>query len=891
MLGCEVDIALRCRKDEVKGGDQSMTGEPDWLLVSDQMQEGYRGFFIGNGSLGLQVSSLGVGAARDGATAGWTEQQLNGFWGITDRGQEARAEPPSWARWNWRIGEAHYGATPLTTGFSCLIPLETASVRGASIGLRTIEGEPAEGIAYECMEPGQEMELVWNIPQKLQGTCWIEIRYAVTAPDRISQWHWESDAGDTASLAVGPVEATPASQSQVVAVPWLAETTTLSLKWKTMGKVTLNIQRIRVVEVGPRPSEVAEFTVDGQVREYEQVLDLSHGVVHTQLQWVTPHGEVTDVATDLFIHRRDDMLSVIRVCFSAAWTGQLTLCEAWEGGTGNLIRAWNAGLSARDTGVWQTVVARGTDLAASMVGITTLEVVSSDGQAESETPTELTWALTAGIPQCTIDIEAGRRYVLTKYCATAVGPDAEAVRRVAQRASEQAMRRQYAELMATHCEGWDAVWQSRIEVSGAADLIRLARSSQYYLWSSTRVNNPWSVPATGLACDGWGGRVFWDAETWIYPVLLLTHPEFANEINRYRQRLRPAYRAYADETGGRGYRVPWESGWTGAEQSPYPYSRYELHVTAAVVLAHWQYFLATGDTIWLNELGWPMIREAAEWLVSRVEALPHGQYDLRQVMGPDEYHWPVNDNAFTRGTTQRVLEIAAEAAAIVGQTIEPAWMNIAVGLNVPIDPVRQIHRQYEGYDGEEIKQADVVLLRYPWDVDMPESVAGNDLAYYAPKVMQTGPAMAHAIHAIVAASVIGRGVDANNFLERTWKLGYVHQPQQEWSEIPRPPRPISVRPFLTGSCGWLQALVYGMLGFRWRRDHLYFNPVALSLVNLDGISIHQMRWQGRILDVWLEDRDHMGIKLLDGPPIPLKVGEHSIIEVSTGEVVQFVARS
>ena len=49
--------------------------------------------------------------------------------------------------------------------------------------------------------------------------------------------------------------------------------------------------------------------------------------------------------------------------------------------------------------------------------------------------------------------------------------------------------------------------------------------------------------------------------------------------------------------------------------------------------------------------------------------------------------------------------------------------------------------EYEGYPGDVVKQADVVLLHYPLGMDMPEDVQARDLDFYSEVTDIGGPAM------------------------------------------------------------------------------------------------------------------------------------------------------
>ena len=51
-----------------------------------------------------------------------------------------------------------------------------------------------------------------------------------------------------------------------------------------------------------------------------------------------------------------------------------------------------------------------------------------------------------------------------------------------------------------------------------------------------------------------------------------------------------------------------------------------------------QYFRWTGDTDWLAEIGFPIARGVADWIVSRATLDPaDGLYHIRKVMPVDEW--------------------------------------------------------------------------------------------------------------------------------------------------------------------------------------------------------------------------------------------------------------
>src|SRR5574338_1561539 len=176
-------------------------------------------------------------------------------------------------------------------------------------------------------------------------------------------------------------------------------------------------------------------------------------------------------------------------------------------------------------------------------------------------------------------------------------------------------------LLQHHQQAWDSLWKSDIVIDGDPQTQQDVHSMMYHLYSFVREGTAYSPSPMGLSGLGYNGHVFWDAELWMYPALLVLHPEMAKSMMEYRfQRLKEAeHNAFAH--GFKGAMYPWESAATGNEETPVwaLSGPFEHHITADVAIAAWNYFAVTQDTSWLKEEGFPMIKECADFWVSRVE--------------------------------------------------------------------------------------------------------------------------------------------------------------------------------------------------------------------------------------------------------------------------------
>lgn len=361
-------------------------------------------------------------------------------------------------------------------------------------------------------------------------------------------------------------------------------------------------------------------------------------------------------------------------------------------------------------------------------------------------------------------------------------------------------------LLKLHDEAWQELWKSDIIIDGDPRSQQDVRSMLYHLYAFTREGSSLSPSPMGLSGLGYNGHVFWDTELWMYPALLLMHPELGKSLIEYRfQRLEAAKRN-AFGKGFKGAMYPWESADSGVEETPVwaLSGPFEHHITACVAIAAWNYYCVSQDKDWLREKGWPILSATADFWASRVERNGPGKYDINNVVAADEWAENVNNNAFTNAAARANLRYATEAAKLLGITADPDWLQVAG--NIPILKFEDgITKEHETYAGEKIKQADVNLLAYPLKEVSNATDIRKDLEYYEPRV-GVGPAMTHAIFAILY-SRLGDGEKAF----RAFQNGY--QP----NELP-PFRVIAETPggtnpyFATGAGGLVQAVLNGFGG-------------------------------------------------------------------------------
>jgi trehalose/maltose hydrolase-like predicted phosphorylase len=407
-----------------------------------------------------------------------------------------------------------------------------------------------------------------------------------------------------------------------------------------------------------------------------------------------------------------------------------------------------------------------------------------------------------------LELRLGETYRLDRIVALHTSRDMGEPRETARRHVERAIE-DMAGVIAEHRDAWLARWEvSDLRIEGDPAAQRALRFAIYHLLSAVNPQDDRvSIAARGLSGTAYKGHVFWDTDIFMLPFFILTYPEAARALVMYRYHTLAAARAKAARLGYRGAFYAWESADTGEEATP-PFGiapdgqiirfltgQQEQHISADVAFGVWNYWRATGDDRFLVDAGAEILIETARFWESRVELEEDGRYHIRGVIGPDEYHETVDDNAYTNGLAQWNLDTAAEVANLVAERWPaqwqalshrlgiapeepPRWQHVARHLYTGFDKQTGLFEQFRGYfDLEEIdlaafvprtapidvllgreriqrskiiKQPDVVMLVHLlWD-RMPPEVRKANFEYYEPRCGH-GSSLSPAIHALVAA--------------------------------------------------------------------------------------------------------------------------------------------
>jgi trehalose/maltose hydrolase-like predicted phosphorylase len=219
-----------------------------------------------------------------------------------------------------------------------------------------------------------------------------------------------------------------------------------------------------------------------------------------------------------------------------------------------------------------------------------------------------------------------------------------------------------------------------------------------------------ALGARGLSGDGYRGHVFWDSDVFALPFLAASCPAAARAMLGYRiNRLGSAIER-ARELGLQGAKFPWESASTGREITPTTVvgprgeivrvrtGEMEDHIVADVAWAACRYVDWTADETFRRGPLKRLLVETARYWASRIERDHDGRAHIRHVIGPDEYHDDVDDNAFTNVLARWNLRAAASRAGRECDRSEVRkWEALADGLVDGLDLETLVYEQFAGF--------------------------------------------------------------------------------------------------------------------------------------------------------------------------------------------------
>ncbi|XP_064602708.1 protein-glucosylgalactosylhydroxylysine glucosidase-like [Liolophura sinensis] len=436
---------------------------------------------------------------------------------------------------------------------------------------------------------------------------------------------------------------------------------------------------------------------------------------------------------------------------------------------------------------------------------------------------------------------------------------------------------QVKSLAYSHMTIWAELWNDgRIDIEGNTAMAQLAYSSLYYLLSCLPSEEDPNTPFIGLSPAGldhgsakedYWGHVMWDQETWQYPPILMLYPSLASILLGTRARTLDAAKRQAKLRGYQGAMYPWESAVTGRDVTRCQNcSLYEQHITGDIALAIQQYMYMTNDTSFLQDRrGGEIITAIAEFWASRVtKDKTTGKYGIQGVMPPDEYHYPVDNSAYTNSIAALSLMLPYSTLPLIGKQPPPIFREIASNVYIPFDSAMNYHPEYDGYTlGTKVKQADVILLGFPLNKEFDSSIRKNDLSVYSEVTDPEGPAMTWQMFTIGWLEFKDT-TKAKTYLDKS--MENAKGPFKVWTEESGGGGAVNFR---TGMGGYLQSLLFGYGGLRIFSEGLYLDPILPP--SSTKFTITGLDYLGNALTLEVNQKNTIVTVTVSGQPLVLTV--------------------
>jgi trehalose/maltose hydrolase-like predicted phosphorylase len=523
-----------------------------------------------------------------------------------------------------------------------------------------------------------------------------------------------------------------------------------------------------------------------------------------------------------------------------------------------------------------------------------------------------------------VDVELGKQYRLDRLITVYTSRDLAQPTSAAVQHLEKLLDQGIRKVIGKHVQAWKVRWRSAdVEIEGDSEVQRALRFACYHLISTANPEDERvSIGARALTGLAYKGHVFWDTEIFMLPFYIFTDPPSARALLMYRYHTLPAAREKARRYGYRGALYAWESANSGEETTP-PYAiaadgkvmriltgEQEHHISADIAYGVWQYWQASGDDNFLLEAGAEIMIETARFWASRGRREEDGRYHIRKVIGPDEYHEDIEDDAYTNGMAQWNLERAVEMAHLLAKRWPERWKEVAEELSITEEEIctwaeiaRQVYldchpqtgviEQFQGYflledidlkhytprtlpidvllgrertqQSRVIKQADVIMLIYLlWDRFTP-AVREANFHYYEPRTGH-GSSLSPPIHACVAAR-LGHRELAMHYFRQAAEIDLANNMGNAAGGV-----------HAAALGGLWQAAILGFAGMHLAQDGLAFAP---NCPPSWGALQFPVQWRGNYLRVLIEPAT-LKITVEGVSPVMIAVGDGPPVEVPPG---------
>ena len=555
--------------------------------------------------------------------------------------------------------------------------------------------------------------------------------------------------------------------------------------------------------------------VTGEIISFERWMNLRAAILHRTVKWKSPKGKVITLETERFVSITDIHCGLVRWSLQAEDDCDIVI---------------DSGMNANVTNIHKYHFKKSMPYVED--DYLYLETITKELGYRIGTACSDETSATEGVKIRKKTMKSSSRYIFKRYSMSIKKGDSISLQKtvivytsrdagdsknncISNLHRVRALGYDFAK--GKHLERWNSLWNEADMVIEGDDKAQIGiRFSIYHLLNSAPYHSSdISYPARSLSGQDHRGSIFWDTEIFIAPFFIYSMPEIAKNMLIYRYKTLDGARRKAASLGYKGAYYAWESHETGDEKCHSRVFRYadtgrlmvnhfrdaQIHVSADISYCIWKYYEATGDLEYLLKFGAEIIFEVARFFVSRAEYNKQkGKYVIKGVLGPDEYHEMIDNNAFTNAMARESIVLALKVYELMKSTNNEiynrlsqkimlseeeiaGWMSTEKKLFIQQpDKNTNIIEQFSGYFKLEncsvkealsrkskpneylggkfgicaktqiIKQADVIMYLYLMRDRFSDEVKKDNWLFYEPNT-EHGSSLSTMAYALVAADI------------------------------------------------------------------------------------------------------------------------------------------
>ncbi|KAK4972550.1 alpha,alpha-trehalase ath1 [Elasticomyces elasticus] len=621
-----------------------------------------------------------------------------------------------------------------------------------------------------------------------------------------------------------------------------------------------------------------------QISGFSSTLDIGAGTMTWNYVWTPSGAPAMEIEYTMLVHKLYVNQAAVQLKITPTRDVNATFIDLLEGDCAVRTDFVAKGYEPVLPTIWTAVRPNGVSNVTAYIYSTMV----GDDTVNHTSRTNVTMQSVVGTNSSTIaqavnaSLIAGQTTIVTKYIGGASSDAFSNPRGVALNGTTSAAQMGFSKMLHTHVAEWESIMtHDSVDNYAFSENGTLPDDANIVELQITSVTNPFnllqntiganaiaaagnntkldvnSISVCGLGSDCYAGLVFWDAEVWMAPGLVVAYPQAAKQIARYRlekfpqaqANVKTAYQSSQNQTGkfsDGGAVYSWTSGRYGNCTGTGPCFDYEYHLNGDIGLELFNYYVATGDTAYFREYLFPVYDAIALFYT---ELLTYnetsGQYNFLNATDPDEYANHVDNAGFTMALMKTHIDQANAFRAMFNMPVNETWANISSRIDIPVDQAADIILEYATMNGSiSVKQADVVLIDDFLNLPNPYSL--SDLDYYAGKQSLNGPGMTYGVFSIVANEISPSGCSSYTY-DLYGSQPYTRGPWFQYSEqllddFTANGGTHPAYPFLTGMGGANRVAIFGYLGLRLMVDTLNVDPsLPPQIPHLDYRTFY---WQG-----------------------------------------------